>query len=305
MMHHEKKTASVRRRPRLVPRGKDSFQVVRIGRRQFWFSDLYVHMLSMSWISYIVLIATLYFLSNLVFAGIYWMDAGGIENARPNSFLDVYFFSVQTMATIGYGKMAPKDIVTNIEVTIEALWGFTFFAFSTGLAFARFSRPTARVLFSDIAVISEFNGKPHLKIRVANERLNRIVDVHVGLVLLQNVMTKEGYQMRRFEDLTLVRNHVPLLQLTWTLMHPIDENSPLWGITQEKLREREDEIIISLSGHDDTLSQTIHVRHSYVADEIICNAFFEDVLNRRDDGVVEVNYNKFHSWEKEKGKKEK
>ena len=224
------------------------------------------------------------------------MDFSGIENARQGSFLDMYFFSVQTMATIGYGKMSPSDVITNIVVTIEALWGFTFFAFVTGLAFARFSRPTARVLFSDVAVISDYEGKPHLKIRVANQRTNRIVDVNVSLVLLRNGMTKEGYVMRRFHDLPLTRKHAPLLQLTWTLMHPIDENSPLYGATPESLRKNEDEIIVSLSGHDETLSQTIHARHSYVADEIICNAFFEDILKRREDGRVEVNYNLFHSY---------
>ena len=301
---YEKKKQSTKRRRRLVPRsGKDGFKVVRIGHQRFWFTDLYVHMLSMSWFGYSILISVLYFLSNLVFAGVYWLDSSGIENARTGSFLDMYFFSVQTMATIGYGKMSPADIITNIVVTIEALWGFTFFAFVTGLAFARFSRPTVRVLFSDVAVISDYEGKPHLKIRVANQRTNRIVNVKVSLVLLHDGPTKEGYRMRRFFDLPLVRDHVPMLQLTWTLMHPIDESSPLYGITQEKLEEAEDEIIVSLSGHDDTLSQTVHARHSYIADEIICNAFFDDILKRHDDGVVEVNYNLFHTWHVPKAEK--
>jgi inward rectifier potassium channel len=297
---YEKKKPIVQPRRRLVPRNQDILQVVRIGHKKFWFTDLYVHLLSMPWIEYAVLIAALYFLSNVGFALIYWDDAAGIENARSNSFLDMYFFSVQTMATIGYGRMSPIDVITNIVVTVEALWGFTFFAFATGLAFARFSRPTARVLFSDIAVISNYEGQPHLKIRVANQRTNRIVDVKVTLVMLHDGPTKEGYRMRRFYDLPLVRDSVPLLQLSWTIMHPIDKHSPLFNITQEKLRADGDEIIISLSGHDETLSQTIHARHSFLGDEIICGAFFKDILRRYDNGTVEVNYTKFHEWEEEK-----
>ena len=181
-------------------------------------------------------------------------------------------------------------------VSIEALWGFAFFAFVTGLAFAKFSRPTSRVMFSDVAVISNYDGKPHLKIRLANQRTNRIVDVKASLVLLRDGVTQEGFKMRFFQDLSLVRDHVPLLQLTWTLLHPIDENSPLYGVTQEALQRNEDEIIVSLSGQDETMSQTIHTRHSYVSDEIICGAFFEDILKRREDGKIEVNYNLFHSY---------
>jgi len=288
-----KNTKSPRRR--LVPRGRDAFHIVRIGNQRFWFSDLYVKMLSVGWEWFVLVVAALYFLSNAVFATVYYLDVGGIENARQGSYLDMYFFSVQTMATIGYGKMVPRDVIANSVVTVEALWGFTFFAFVTGLAFARFSRPTARVLFSDVAVISDYEGKPHLKIRLANQRTNRIVDVQVELVLLRDSTTKEGYRMRRFHNLKLVREHVPLLQITWTLLHPIDENSPLYGVTQEKIRAQEDELIVSLSGYDETLSQTIHARHSYVDDEIICHAFFEDILTRRDNGTVEVNYHLFHS----------
>jgi inward rectifier potassium channel len=296
MKHRPKPAVPIPRRPRLVPRGPgDKVPVIRIGQRHLWFSDLYVKMLSMSWEGMLITIAALYFFSNLVFADMYYLARGGIENARPGSYADMFFFSVQTMATIGYGRLVPTSYFTNVVVTVEALWGFTFFAFVTGLAFAKFSRPTARVLFSDIAVISDYEGSPHLKIRMANQRTNRIVDVNVTLFLLRTGMTKEGFSIRRFYDLPLVRSHVPLLQITWTALHPIDENSPLYGITQEKLRENEDEIIIAISGHDETLSQTIHARHSYVDDEIICNSYFEDVLRRRDDGSVEVNYNLFHT----------
>jgi len=300
MQFHKQSKTPPKRRPRLVPRGDDGFEVVRIGRRNLWFGDLYMGLLSMPWSAFILLIVSLYFASNLSFAELYYLNRGGIANARPDSFADMFYFSVQTMATIGYGKLTPLNTLANVVVTVEALWGFTFFAFVTGLAFARFSRPTARVLFSDVAVISDYEGKPHLKIRVANQRTNRIIDVRVSLTLLRDGVTKEGYRMRRFNDLALMRDHVPLLQLTWTLLHPLDEKSPLYGATPESLRKNEDEVIVSLSGYDETLSQTIHARHSYIADEIICSAFFEDILTRREDGKVEVNYNLFHSYRKAK-----
>lgn len=283
------------RRPRLVPRHDDGLRLIRIGQDRLFFGDLYVELLSMPWLRLIVLIMLLYVISNVIFATLYYCNLSGIENTHQGSIQDAFFFSIQTMATIGYGHMAPISFIANLLVAIEALWGFTFFAVTTALLFAKFSQPKARVMFSDIAVISNYNGVPHLKMRLANQRQNRIVDAQVGLVLLRNEISQEGFRLRRFYDLHLIRSHVPLMQLTWTVMHPLDEHSPLHGVTQKELEEMEAEVIISLVGLDETLSQTIHARHSYVAEEIICGAFFEDVLNRRDDGYLEVNYKLFHA----------
>ena len=288
-------TKAAKVRARLVPRGK-SVEIVRLGHQATLFNDLYVKLLAMPWLLLFLLIAGLYTLSNIIFADIYYLNTSSIENAQYGSYFDMFFFSVQTMATIGYGRMVPVGLTANFIVSIEALWGFGFFAFVTGLAFAKFSRPTSRVMFSDVAVISNYEGKPHLKIRLANQRTNRIVDVKASLYLLRDGVTQEGYRMRRFYDLKMVRNQAPLLQLTWTLLHPIDEDSPLYGATQESLSQNDDEIIVSLSGEDETMWQKIHTRHSYVAEEIICGAYFEDILKRRDDGKVEVNYHRFHSY---------
>ena len=281
------------KRARLVPRHKaERFQVVRIGQRRWLFRDLYVNFLLMPWSLLLVAIAGLYLASNLVFALIYHLDQGGIENAQ--SFTDLFFFSVQTMATIGYGRMYPTDFLSHTTVTIEAFWGFTFFAFVTGLSFAKFSRPTAHILFSDVAVISGYNDLPHLKIRLTNQRHNRIVDAHIKLFLLRNVTTTEGYTMRQFYDLPLTRNHVPLLALTWTVLHPIDEHSPLFGLTEKTFHENGDEIIVALTGRDETLAQTVNAQYSYFSDEVIFGAFFEDILTRKEDRV-EINYNLFHA----------
>lgn len=270
-------------------------KVVRIGHDQLLFRDLYVNLLSMPWLLLLLLIAAFYLLSNLAFAYAYYLNRDGLDHAK--TFGDVFFFSVQTMATIGYGRMAPMNMATNLLVTAEALWGFTYFAFVTGLMYSKFSRPTAQVLFSKVAVISGFDGKPHLKIRLANRRKNRIVDCTARLFLLRHSTTQEGFAMRRFYDLKLVRDHMPLLRLTWTLLHPIDEHSPLFGMSQEDLRLSGDEIFITIVGMDETLSQTIHARHSYFVDEIVHDAFFEDVVKRKA-RAVEVNYGLFHSVRK-------
>ena len=281
--------------PRLVPRtGK--LEIVRIGHQQLWFRDMYVWLLAMPWLGLIGLSAIIYLISNLAFAVIYYELHDGIEKA--STFADMFFFSVQTMATIGYGRLAPIGPIANLLVTIEALWGFSFFAFVTGLTFAKFSHPTAQVLFSDVAVISEYEGKPHLKIRLANQRANRIVDANVHLYLLRDIVTKEGYRMRRFFDLKLVRNDVPFMRLTWTLLHPIDEDSPLFGATAESMEKDNDEIVVALVGVDETMAQTIHAHHSYISSEIVHGAYFEDVLSQRG-GKLEVNFHMFHAVRKQ------
>ncbi len=278
---------------RLVSRGA-RLRPVTLGRNNRRLGDLYARLLAASWPQLFGAIVLLYFLANLVFAGLYLAIGDGIENARPGSFADAYFFSVQTMATIGYGKMAPHGLAANILVTIEALTGFTYFAVVTGLVFSKFSRPTARVLFSKVAVVCPYDGVPHLMLRLANERDNRIVDAQLHMVLLRNEVTREGHRMRRFHDLTPTRSRVPFLQLTWTVMHAIGEHSPLRGLTTKELCDSEAEIIVSITGLDETLSQTIHARYSYIAQEVIFDAAFEDVLRRREDGRVEVNYHRFH-----------
>lgn len=269
--------------------------VVRIGHERMLFRDLYVNLLLMPWWALFLIGAIFYILSNFFFAFLYYDHMSGIENAH--NFTDVFFFSVQTMATIGYGHMAPTTYSTNLLVTLEALYGFTYFAFITGLMFSKFSRPTAHVLFSNVAVISDFDGMPHLKIRLANKRNNRIVDVTARLFLLRHSTTKEGYAMRRFYDLKLVRDHMPLLRLTWTLLHPIDKDSPFFGMSEKQISETTDEVFVTIVGLDETLSQTIHARHSYFVEEIVHGAFFEDVVKRSED-EVEVNYGQFHSVRK-------
>ena len=222
--------------------------------------------------------------------------AGGdsIANARPGSFADAFFFSVQTMASIGYGAMYPKTDYANMVVAIEALVGLMSLAMATGLMFARFSRPTAKVLFSKIAVIVPYNGKPTLMFRTANERHNQIFEAEMHVSLVRDEASIEGVVMRRFYDLKLVRKQTPIFALTWTGMHIIDETSPLYGETAETLHHSNIEIIVILTGMDETVAQTIHTRHSYLADEIHWNHRFVDILVTMPDGKRLIDYTRFH-----------
>lgn len=297
MKKNRKKAPLVASRPRLVGRkGEDGFTAIHIGKKRQRLGDMYVYLLAVSEKRFIATIIAYYFLINLFFATCYYLISDQIQNARPNSFLDMFFFSVQTLATIGYGRMSPVGIMANILVTFEAFFGFGFVAVTTGLIFARFSRPTANLLFSDVAVITSHDGVPHLMLRVANQRGNSIVNANATLVMLKMDSSAEGIKMRRFHDLKLVRDKSPLLQLTWTIMHAIDENSPLYGLSHEALLTGEVEIIVTITGLDETLSQTVHARYSYLPDEILYNVVFEDIIKRSvDSNRVEINYHLFHS----------
>lgn len=198
------------------------------------------------------------------------------------------------MATIGYGSMYPRTDYANIIVAIQALFGLWGVAMVTGLAFARFSKPTARVIFSRVAVIAPFNGVPTLMYRTANQRFNQILEAQQRATLIRDEVTLEGEVMRRFYDLELLRSQSPIFALTWTVMHAIDENSPLYKLTAKDLVEQQAEIVITLTGLDETVSQTIHARHSFVASEILWDLRFVDIISRTPAGKRVVDYTRFH-----------
>ncbi len=237
------------------------------------------------------------FLATNALFGAAYAVLGGVDNMRPGSFVDGFFFSVETMGTIGYGEMTPRSTSAHLLVTAEAMLSMLGLAVVTGLVFAKFSRPRARVVFSDVAVVAPRNGVPTLMFRVANERANHIAEAQLRVTLMAPEVTKEGDRLRRMVDLPLMRNQSSAFILTWTAMHPLNAHSPLYGMTLEQLAEQQVEILVSFTGFDATLSQTIHARHSYVAEEIRWNARFVDVLRLLPDGTRQVDYTKFHDTE--------
>ncbi len=268
--------------------------IVRKGTSYSSWSDPYHLLLTIPWPVFLGLFTGLYLATNAVFALAYLAGGNCIANARPGSFPDFFFFSVETMSSIGYGAMYPRTFYGHGVVTIEALIGLFGVAIMTGLAFARFSLPTARVIFSRVAVITPFNGVPTLMFRTANERHNLMLEAQIQVTLVRNEVTLEGQFMRREYDLRLVRNQTAIFALAWMVMHIIDEQSPLYGVTAQELADVEAEIVVTLSGLDETVSQTIHARHSFVTNEILWNMWFVDILSKAPDGTRAIDYTRFH-----------
>jgi len=233
-------------------------------------------------------------MGNTLFALGYLLNPGGIEHARAGSFGDAFFFSIQTMSTIGYGRMVPQSLFANVLVMVEALVGVFGLALMTGLIFAKFSRPSARVLFSRVAVITQWDGIPSLLFRMANARGNQIVEAQIHLVLARDEVTPEGESFRRLYDLELTRRQHALFTLTWTAVHPLTARSPLADATPASLAAADTEIIVSLMGLDETYEQTVHARYVYTARDIVWGARFVDVLSRRPDGQWQIDYPRFH-----------
>ena len=258
------------------------------------FSDLYHWLLVIGWWLFLVLLSLFYLAINFIFALAYLTTEEGIANARPDSFSDAFFFSVQSLSTIGYGAMYPQTIYAQILVVIEVLVGLILVAMATGLMFARFAQPRARVLFSKVAVISPFNRVPTLMFRVANQRDNRIIEARVWVSFLANEVSPEGIELRRFYNLPLLRSESPSFALSWTVMHPIDESSPLWGDTSESLLQCDASILVILTGLDETFSSTIHARYIYKVSDLLWSMRFTDILHQTDDGNYYIDYQHFH-----------
>lgn len=278
---------------RLIPRGKVD-EVLALGLRRAWWGDLYHLALRLPWSCFLLGGALFFVVANALFAMLYLLQPGAVTNARPGSFADVFFFSVQTMATVGYGQMWPATLYANSIVTVETMVGLMLVALATGLVFARFSRPTARILFSRVAVVGPHNGRPTLSLRLANERRNQILRAEVALALLRDERTAEGVMIRRFYDLRLARNRSPVFAMTFTVLHEIDAESPLWGQTAASLAAQNAELVATATGIDETIAQPVHARTSYLSDEIRWDHRFADVMGWTEDGRRVIDYRRFH-----------
>lgn len=259
--------------------------------------DTYHTLLTMPIAAFIGVMAGAFLAVNLLFAALYHLDPNGLTGARPGSFADEFFFSVQTLGTLGYGAIAPRSLYANLLVTAETFVGLFQLAIATGLMFARVSRPTARIMFSDVAVITDYEGYPTLMFRAANRRRNRIVEAEVSVSLVMDQVSGEGHRLRSFRDLPVTRARSPLFILTWQVMHRIDETSPLFGETAQSLAAQFAEIIVVMRGLDETFSSTIHARASYLPDEIVWNRRLVDIFSRDDEGRRVIDFTHFHAVE--------
>ena len=262
----------------------------------------YHSLLTISWPRFYLLVVSGYLLFNILFAAAYYSCgpgalAGAGERTGEERFLDDFFFSVQTSTTIGYGRIAPVSTMANVLASIEALTGLLGFALATSLMFARFSKPDARILYSRNAVVAPYRGIHGLMFRIANERNSQLIQV--GVQVLLSRFEKEGNAtVRRFHQLTLERDEVTFFPLTWTVVHPIDRKSPLYGQTEDEFRAAESEILVLISATDETFSQTVNSRSSYKADEIVWGAKFADVFGRKPDGTMIVDLHRIHAFDR-------
>ena len=262
------------------------------------FSDLYHRMLRASWRVTVLVIATLVMTVNVVFAVAFYI-VGGIGGARHGSFADAFFFSVQTVATIGYGAFYPQSLGAHILVTLESIVGILVAAISTGLVFAKFSIPTARIAFSRKAVITQLNGVRSLIFRVGNLRGNYVVDAQMRMTLTHLEKTQEGRSLYRMLDLPLLRERSPSLGRTWSIVHQIDDKSPLKDATPQSLIDTETELQAAITGMDSTSSQAVHARYRYDAEDILFEKRLADMLSPKPDGRVKLDFAKFHDVEDE------
>ncbi len=270
-----------------------------VGQRRRMFSgDMYHRLMTCRWWQFFAVILGSLVIINGIFAGLYLVQPGSISSANGPSVHDAFFFSVQTLATIGYGGMVPATTYADVLVTIEATLGMLWTAVVTGLTFAKFSRPTAKVLFSRTMVLAPRNGVPTLMFRLANWRHNRIVEARIDVSAIIEETTAEGETMRRPVALRLVRQKNAVFWMSWTVMHPIEADSPLHGDgALDRLREQGVNIVVSLNGIDEDFSQPIHSYHTYTVDDIIEGHRFVDILSRPDEDVLQIDYRGFHKTE--------
>ncbi len=276
---------------------EDMQNAVRKGTPSDLRHDLYFYFMDGGWIRLFSAMGILYLLMNVLFACLYLLVPGSVNGADANSFSDAFFFSVQTMSTIGYGQLTPGNLHANLIVTLEAAVGLLGVALATGLIFAKVSRPTSKVLFSRSMVIMKRDGEDLLVFQCGNARGNQIVDATVEMTLVKDEVSKEGDRLKKLHDLTLARKRSPLFTLSWMVMHPIDEDSPLYGLDRENLMDCMEGIVVTLSGHDDTYAQDIYARHYYAAEDIHAGYRFVDNVSRLQDGRLMIDYGRFHDIE--------
>jgi inward rectifier potassium channel len=277
-------------------------RVIRFGEREiiteglylsFW-ADISHRCMTASWPAFIGGAVLVFIAFNAVFASFYWIGNQPISNVPGGAYIDYIYFSIETLSTAGYGDMHPQTHYGHFVAAVELFTGIFSMSLMTGLIFARFSRPNARLLFADHPVITSHDGKPTLMLRLANERHNIISNATAKLWLLKNIVSMEGETLRRFYELQLTQNQNPGLALSWTLYHVLDEKSPLYQTNADDLEAYKASLALVVSGYDVVAAQTVHARKSYDHGDIRFGHRYADILDTSDDGRLRVDYGRFH-----------
>ena len=259
-----------------------SVNVVRTGLGFFEHLSFFHELIKMNWLTFNMLVILSYVLINLFFGSLYWIigvDGLGLveKGVFREDFLQAFYFSAQTFSTVGYGRINPVDHTSSLIAVIEMLIGMMYLALAAGLLYGRFSRPVSRIIFSKNTLVAPYRGGKGLMLRLSNAKNNLILDVEVQW-LLTMLVEEDGKRVRKFYQLNLERTKINMLALTWTVVHPMDENSPIHGFDKKDLEDADAEFLVIVKGMNDTFSQTIHARTSYKAEELIWEAKFKPIF---------------------------
>jgi inward rectifier potassium channel len=279
--------------------------LVRIGDREFltrgidqsFWADAFHNSMSASWPVFFAGFAFYFLTTNFLFAFLYWLGGESIANARPGSILDLFFFSIETLATVGYGDMHPRNAYGHLVATAEIFTGMSTLAVFTGLIFARFSRPRARVIFAEVMTSGQHNGQSMLMARFVNGRRSSLSEAYAEMWLIYNDDTAEGSPYRKFKPLQLVQSRNPIFAFSWTLFHPLDEKSPLFQRGPEQLEAMDVFVVVIFKGLDDISGQNLNVRKSYSWRDIRFGEAFVDILTSGEKGVPKIDYGQLHLTE--------
>jgi inward rectifier potassium channel len=287
----------MRRRPHHIRVRSGQFEFVKLNVQKFDLRDTYHLILTLSWPGFAGVVFGIYLLINVVFATLYMLESHDIAEMAPGSFFDAFFFSVETLATVGYGHMYPESFYGHLIAMLEIMVGMFGLAVITGLIFVRFSRPTARMHFSKVAVIAPFDGVPNLMIRVANLRHQAMVEPEFRLILLRNIVTAEGDEMRRFSSLKLEFDHLISFPAVLTLRHRIDEQSPLYGLTQADFQRLDVRLMASIVGVDTVIVAPVQSLCDYNLDQIEWNRRFVEIYVQSKEREWTVDYGRIDETE--------
>ncbi|HLN09873.1 MAG TPA: ion channel [Xanthobacteraceae bacterium] len=259
----------------------------------FW-TDLYHRSMTVAWPVFFASAALIFITLNSTYALLFFLGDQPIANAPPGNFADLFFFSIETLATVGYGDMHPQTYYGHLVATVEIFTGMSFMAVMTGLIFARFSRPRPRLMFAEQAIVAMHDGQPTLMIRVANARHNLLSDAVATLWLLRTIETREGRALRRYYPLELQRRENPVFAMSWTIFHSIDESSPLFGLSGEDLAAADAALVLTTGGVDDASAQPMRARKSYGHGDIRWWHRYVDIMTVGTDGRLFIDYGRFH-----------
>jgi inward rectifier potassium channel len=262
-----------------------SYEFKKKGVSRFDLRDPYHLAVALTWPQFLAALLALYLSVNVVFTILFWLVPGSVANARPDSFSDVFFFSIETLATVGYGKMYPATLHGHMVASIEIVCGLAFTAVLTGLTFVRFSRPRAKLIFAANPVVAMHNGKPTLMVRIGNGRAAVLADARAQLNVLLTETTTEGKVFHRAQELQLERAHIPIFPLFWTLMHVLDERSPLNGYNAARAIKANAQVFVAIEARDPTLATTVHDIRNYPAEDVRFGMRYTEAVTTARDGT--------------------